>query len=226
MGAGGAASEKWNWYYDGNFFGDYVFESNVFIADTTAGYRFKDAANRGGLDQDGSNNLRLKSYNSKSLVVYTGADASGVGGVLRSTWATTGAQTHELPVSIVHRILWGKVFEDKTANYGNTTDSSDTVITTYAAADETIFNVVATFTAWKDNTDYATYIRTATFRRDGGTLTQQGTTGATYSEFSAGFATCLADINASGTDIRGVARGVAATTINWSCKIEVTGETP
>jgi hypothetical protein len=91
MGAGGAAtSDKWLWYYDGNFFGDYITFSNVFASATSTGFRFNDSGNRGGLDQDGSNNLRLKSYNSKQFVVQTGADASGVGGVTRQTVESTG----------------------------------------------------------------------------------------------------------------------------------------
>jgi len=91
MGVGGAAtSDKWLWYYDGNFFGDYITFSNVFASATSTGFRFNDSGNRGGLDQDGSNNLRLKSYNSKQFVVQTGADASGVGGVTRQTVESTG----------------------------------------------------------------------------------------------------------------------------------------
>ena len=93
MGAGGAASEKFYWQYDGNFFGDYVTFSNIFASVTTSGFRFNDANNRGGLDQDGSNHLRLKSYNTKDIVFYTGADASGVGGVLRLTISSAGLAT-------------------------------------------------------------------------------------------------------------------------------------
>lgn len=93
MGAGGSASEKFYWQYDGNFFGDYVTFSNVFASVTSSGFRFNDAGNRGGLDQDGSNHLRLKSYNTKDIVFYTGADASGVGGVLRLTISSAGLAT-------------------------------------------------------------------------------------------------------------------------------------
>ena len=91
MGAGGAASsDKFLWYYDGNFFGDYIALANVHVANTTSGFRFLDSGNRGGMDRDGSDNLRLKSYNSKQFVIQTGANGSGVGGVTRQTIESTG----------------------------------------------------------------------------------------------------------------------------------------
>ena len=91
MGAGGAAtSDKFLWYYDGNFFGDYIALANVVVANTTSGFRFLDSGNRGGLDRDGSDNLRIKSYNSKQFVIQTGANGSGVGGTTRQTIETDG----------------------------------------------------------------------------------------------------------------------------------------
>lgn len=53
------------------------------MVSSSGGHRFDDANNNGGLDLNGSSELRLKSYNTKAFIVETGANSGGTGGVER-----------------------------------------------------------------------------------------------------------------------------------------------
>lgn len=100
-----------------------------------------------------------------------------------------------------------------------TTNATVTTLNSFTLATDTM--VVATFvvTAIKDDeTQAATYIRTACFRNDSGTVTQVGTTqdGGTFEDDS----TWDCTIDVSGTTIRCRVTGKAATSIRWACVSE------
>lgn len=54
---------------DGNFGSAMFADAWVCRSTSTTGFRFDQSSNRGGMDQDGSNNLRLKSYSGKGFLV-------------------------------------------------------------------------------------------------------------------------------------------------------------
>lgn len=83
---------------DANFGTCVVADAFVQRSTSTTGFRFDITANRGGMDQNGSNDLRLKSYNTKSLVIETGADSGGSGGIARLTISGAGVATFTTPV--------------------------------------------------------------------------------------------------------------------------------
>ena len=51
------------------------------MVSSSGGHRFDDVNNNGGLDLNGSSELRLKSYNTKAFIVETGANSGGTGGL-------------------------------------------------------------------------------------------------------------------------------------------------
>jgi len=68
---------------DPNFGTCVVADCFVIRSTSTTGFRYDVSANRGGFDQNGSNWMRIKSYNTKGIVLETGADSGGSGGVER-----------------------------------------------------------------------------------------------------------------------------------------------
>ena len=137
--------------------------------------------------------------------------------------------SQQVAAGVVTRRLYGsKVLALEVGNSGTTTDAATTTaIATYSAPDETVFGVEATFTAWVNGTDYGSFVRQATFRRDGGTLAIVGTSTTVGTDgASAGFATVACALDASGTTIRGVVNGVALTTITWACVLRIVAFTP
>lgn len=85
-GTGTGAPASTGTYFDSsnpNFGSAVVADCFVLRSSSTTGFRFDTANNRGGMDLNGSNWLRLKSYNSKGFVIETGADSGGSGGVER-----------------------------------------------------------------------------------------------------------------------------------------------
>lgn len=197
------------------------------------GLRFDSPENHGGFDLDSSSNMRVKSYangggTQHGFTVETGHDSGGSGGITAMSLAGTGTQTYTLPVGLAHRIVWGtKVAEQRLGNLVDVTSAGTFVVASFTATNETIYEVEAVFLMWLNNTDYAKFRRTATFYHDGGTLSQLGTTETVgVDRFSAGFATCTTTLDATGTTIRGIATGVAATTIQTSCVMTVTAYTP
>ena len=66
-----------------NTFGNSL-HCSTFVSESSGnGYRFATSNNLGGMDLNGSSDLRLKSYNSKRISFETGADSGGSGGVER-----------------------------------------------------------------------------------------------------------------------------------------------
>lgn len=60
---------------DGNFGSAMFADAWVCRSTSTTGFRFDQSSNRGGMDQDGSNNLRLKSYSGKGITLSIYSDA-------------------------------------------------------------------------------------------------------------------------------------------------------
>lgn len=141
---------------------------------------------------------------------------------------TSSTYVENLASGVTRGTTWGgKGAEYKLANQADVTSTADTVIATYASANGAIYDVVAVFHFWKTSTDYATIVRRAQFYRDGASVTQNGTTDTVGTDkITVGFLGIAADISASGTNIRGVARGLNATTIKTFCSLTVTVYTP
>lgn len=92
-GTGTGAPATTGTYFDNsnpNFGSAVVADAFVLRSTSTTGYRFDTSNNHGGMDLNGSNWLRLKSYNSKGFVIETGADSGGSGGVERFFIGETG----------------------------------------------------------------------------------------------------------------------------------------
>ncbi len=99
-GTGTGAPASTGTYFDSsspNFGSAVVADAFVLRAASTVGFRFDLSANRGGMDLDGSTQLRLKAYNNKAIVFETGADTGGSGGVVRMTIANAGYVQFALP---------------------------------------------------------------------------------------------------------------------------------
>lgn len=100
-----------------------------------------------------------------------------------------------------------------------TTDATETTLDSFTLATDTMVVVTYVVTAIKDDeTEAATYIRTACFRNDSGAVTQVGSTqdGGTFEDD----ATWDCTIDKSGTTIRCRVTGKAATNIRWACVSE------
>jgi len=102
-----------------------------------------------------------------------------------------------------------------------TTDATVTEATTFQTESNKAYlvwlRVIATETA--DHDEVAGYIRAGTFKNDGGTLTQIGSTTsvATHEDTGAWDVT----LDATGTKIRVRVTGAAATLINWRVDLDI-----
>lgn len=97
----------------------------------------------------------------------------------------------------------------------NTTDATETVAATIATKTDRAYHVLAQILATEtdDHDEIASYIIAGTFKNDGGTLTQVGSTGEVYTAESTGsWAVAFA---VSGTDIQIKVTGAASTNISW-----------
>jgi len=77
-GTGTGAPSSTAFYHassDGNFGSAMFADAWVCRSTSTTGFRFDQSSNRGGMDQDGSNNLRLKSYSGNGFLVSIYSDA-------------------------------------------------------------------------------------------------------------------------------------------------------
>ena len=77
-GTGASPPASTGTYFDSsdpNFGSCVVADAIVCRSGSTTGFRFDQSSNRGGLDQDGSNNLRLKSYSGKGVFFAVYSDA-------------------------------------------------------------------------------------------------------------------------------------------------------
>ena len=102
-----------------------------------------------------------------------------------------------------------------------TTDATVTDATLFTTQSNKAYHVVAKVVATEtaDHDEVAGYIRAATFKNDGGTLTQVGSTTAVAThEDTAGWDVTL---DATGTTIRLRVTGAAATVINWRVDLEI-----
>lgn len=100
-----------------------------------------------------------------------------------------------------------------------TTDATVTTLDSFTLATDTTVVVTYVVTAIKDDeTQAATYVRTACFRNDSGTVSQVGSTqdGGTFEDDAAWDCT----IDNSTTTIRCRVTGKAATNIRWACVSE------
>ena len=102
-----------------------------------------------------------------------------------------------------------------------TTDATVTTAATVATESDVAYHVVARIVAYEtpSGNEAAGYERAATFKNDGGTLTQVGSTTALATHEDTGG--WDATLDASGTTIRARVTGAAATTINWRVDLEV-----
>ena len=102
-----------------------------------------------------------------------------------------------------------------------TTDATASTAVTYQTSDDEAYLVVARVVA-VDTTDFsqiAGYVRAASFKNDGGTLAQVGSTTGVATHESDSNWDC--DLDASGTTIRVRVTGEAAKTITWRVALEV-----
>lgn len=103
----------------------------------------------------------------------------------------------------------------------NTTDATVTVAATVATITDRAYLVTAKVLATEttDHDEVASYGRVGTFKNDGGTLTQVGSTTSLWThEDTAGWDV---DFNVSGTSIRLRVTGAAATNISWLADLDV-----
>lgn len=100
-----------------------------------------------------------------------------------------------------------------------TTDASSTTLDSFTLATDTMVVVTYVVTAIKDDeTQAATYIRTACFRNDSGTVTQVGSTqdGGTFEDDAAWDCAIIVGM----TLVQCNVTGKAATNIRWACVSE------
>lgn len=105
--------------------------------------------------------------------------------------------------------------------YTNTTDATQTVAATFPTRTNHAYGVTAKITATEtaDFDEQAFYVRFALFKNDGGTLALVGSIATTVTiESTGGWDVTL---DASGTDIRVLVTGAAATAITWLVQLEV-----
>lgn len=94
-----------------------------------------------------------------------------------------------------------------------TTDATQTTLDTFTSLADSAVSVSWMVTAIKsDRTQAASYVVSAAFRNNGGTITQVGTTQVSGLEDDANWAVA---VDSSGNQIRLRVTGVAATTIQW-----------
>jgi len=104
----------------------------------------------------------------------------------------------------------------------STTDATTTTMITVTTATDTAYHVVAQGIGVNtdDYSEVGSYYRVATFKNDGGTLSQVGSTTEVHAqEDVAGWNVGL---STSGTNIRVRVTGAAATNINWTGTLSVT----
>lgn len=103
-----------------------------------------------------------------------------------------------------------------------TTDTTKTTIATLETVNDRVYHVVATIVAINDTAaTVASYILAATFKNDGGTLSQVGSTSTVHSAESN--ASLASTIEASGTDILVTGTGLSATNIRWKADVKSHG---
>lgn len=112
-------------------------------------------------------------------------------------------------------------FQFRQTSTVQTTDATETSIDSFTLDDEETYviriNVVGTKS---DGSDRCGVIKTAVVYRDGGgSATIEGSITAMIEEFSDGL--WDVDITVSGNDMRASVTGVAATTINWVCSMQI-----
>ena len=104
-----------------------------------------------------------------------------------------------------------------------TTDGTQTVGATFDTSPwvDAAFQVTAHVTAREtaDSDEIASYIRTAAFKRDGGTLSLVGSVATTFTAESTGAWDCTLD--ADGDNIRVLVTGAAATAVKWLTALDI-----
>ena len=132
-------------------------------------------------------------------------DASGAGSITKINHADALQSAIDAIFPAAASILTGTV---------NTIAVGETDIVTFPTATDTVYHVEAIFLGKK--TDFAaaaSYRLAATFRNDGGTLTQIGTTAHIYSAEDT--AAWDAELDADGTNIRARVNGAPLSNIDW-----------
>lgn len=103
----------------------------------------------------------------------------------------------------------------------STTDATETVAATIPTFTDRAYHVHATIVATEtdDHDEVASYEIAATFKNDGGTVTQVGSTGEIYAgESTGGWAVAFA---VDGTNIQIKVTGAAATNVSWLVDAEI-----
>jgi hypothetical protein len=100
-----------------------------------------------------------------------------------------------------------------------TTDATVTSLVSISSSSDHIYHVTANVVATEtvDHDEAASYTIVGTFRNDGGTLTQVGSTTTVHSEENTAGWNCTFDV--SGVAIRVRVTGAAATNVNWRCNL-------
>lgn len=105
--------------------------------------------------------------------------------------------------------------------YTNTTDATQATAATFPTRTDHAYGVTAKIVATEtaDHDEIAFYVRAAAFKNDGGTLTLVGSIASLVTiESTSGWDVTL---DASGTNIRVLVTGAAATVATWLVQLEV-----
>lgn len=163
------------------------------------------------------------SANTPSHSDHAHAHGNRGGGALHSA-ATTGASGFMSSTDKTKLDQHGATFEGAAQT---TDDTADVELLSLTPADQKVTMVEANIVGLKS--DYsvgAAYKLIASFRRDGNTVTQIGTTTVAASHEDSALSACDSDIQVNATPtpdtIQVVVTGIAATTINWRCQAVTT----
>jgi len=103
----------------------------------------------------------------------------------------------------------------------STTDGTETTLDSLSTVSNALYHITATIVAVNSDfhDDGASYVLHGTFKNDGGTLTQIGTTSVAHNAESD--SNWDAKFDVSGTDVRARVTGVLNRGINWHCSMRV-----
>lgn len=119
---------------------------------------------------------------------------------------------------------WSHVGNARRKEYENianiqTSDATVTSLFTWAIPDEAVSTITAEVEGIKtDGSATASYVRRVRIKRDGGAVSV-GTVDTTWTDEEPAFAGCDVTIDNSGSTGRVRVTGIAATSIDWSCKV-------
>ncbi len=182
--------------------------------------------NTGGYTWDGSDDaLLIKSYNTKSVKIQTGADSGGTGGIDRLLITSTGATTWTFNAATITRTQWGTVgvnYRDLTPKVLTTTDATATNAVTLSMADNSAgwWEVEAYCYIVGDAGKHAYFHWRGYFNRNGGAPVRDYHAAQTADQVIGAWGTppTIAIVAGAPTtnDVSVQVTGLAATSIKWT----------